>query len=219
MIAQRKADIITLIQIHGPMGVNALQRELGVPLSSLQKYLHNQNYFRKNEDKKWDLPENVAGELKGNSLTLMAEMVETTYKLLRSQVNEMSHALENAINPITSLKNNINAVVVPVAADKVGQSILDPRLRRINETKDTLSNIFHKQKDNIPKEYRNLFFNFDYVGLVIKEGETYTNKFLEEGTYELLAGKDTELSEETIIILKENQLGKSDEDTQEVEEG
>lgn len=201
-----KSDIITLITQRGPLGVSALSKELNVAASTLQKYLHKQSYFKINEDKKWDLPENVVSDIKSNTLVLMTDLVETNVKLLKSQLEEMLQTVENAINPIETLKRGVNTYQAPVASksDKPVQKI-DSRISEIIEMEATLQSIFKKQSSNIPEEYRDLFFNFDYIGLVLKEGQSYTKEFLEEGTYALLAGKDTTLEEDVLQILKDNQ--------------
>lgn len=198
-------DILRLISEKGALGVNSLSRELNVPLSTLQKYLHRQSYFKLNEEKRWDLPENVMGDIKTNSLVLMANVVENSILLLKSQLEEMQQSVGNALNPISTIKRGLNAGLAPVAGNKSGHSEIDPRLTKVMDMKATLDNIFKKQKDNIPEEYQTLIFNFDYVGLVLKEGDNYTKEFLENGLYELLAGKEQELTEDTIEILKDNQ--------------
>jgi DNA-binding Lrp family transcriptional regulator len=201
-----KDDILRLINQNGAMGVNALSRELNIPLSTLQKYLHRQNYFKLNEYKKWDLPENVIGEVKSNSLVLMANVAENSILLLKSQLEEMLLSVNNALVPIETIRRGINSFSPSVADNKSGQSDIDPRLVNIHSMKGKLSDIFKKQRANIPEEYQTLLFNFDYVGLVLKEGDDYVKNFLESDIYELLVGKVQELTEDTIEILKVNQI-------------
>ena len=207
MIDKYKDDIIVLIKKNGPMGVNALQRELDVPLTTLQKYLHRQTYFKINEDRKWDLPENVIADIKNNTLELMTNVVENSILLLKSQMDEMQLSLNNALVPISTLKRGISNLSAGVASTESGQKITNPHLLELIKHEGTLKEIFSKKKDNILEEYRNLLFNFDYIGLVRKEGEEYTKEFLEQNTYELLAGRTQILTEDTIQILKENQKG------------
>jgi hypothetical protein len=205
MYDKYKDDILKLITDNGPMGVNALSKATSIPLSTLQKYLHKQTYFKINEDKKWDLPERVATDIRTNTLELMVNMVETSILLLKSQMEELQHNVDNTLTPIATLKRGLSAQA-PVASNQTGQSTIDPRLSEIMDMKATLISIFKKQKANIPDEYESLLFNFDYVGLVLKEGKQYTQSFLEDGLYNLLSGSTDELSEDTVEILKENQL-------------
>lgn len=204
MTEKYKDLILPLIKQNGPMGVNALSKAVDIPVSTLQKYLHRQSYFKLTDDKKWDLPENVAADIKSNTLELMTNVVENNIQLLRSQLEEMQLTLENTLTPIGTLKRGINNITTPVA-DK-SNSTIDPRLSRIMLMSTEIKRVFNKQKANIPEEYDKLLFNFDYIGLVLKDGEFYTNTFLEGEIYELLAGKEQTLSDETVEILKENQI-------------
>lgn len=203
-IDKYKDDIIKLISKNGPMGVNALQRELEVPLSTLQKYMHRQTYFKINDDKKWDLPENVVADIKSNTLELMTNVVQNNILLLKSQLEEMQLTLDNSLVPINTLKRGISTISAPVAV-KSSSSDIDPRLVHFNDAYNTLKRIIKDKKANIPEEYSELLNNFDYIGLMLKEGEEYTREFLDSDIYELLMGKEDKLSEDTITILKENQ--------------
>lgn len=200
-----KDDIIKLITERGPLGVNAIQRELGMPLSTLQKYLHRQNYFKLNDDRKWDLPENVIGEIKTNTLSLMTNVVENSILLLKSQMEEMQLTIDNALSPIITLKKGVNNIALPVA-DK-GNIQIDPRLVRVSDDANKYTQIVKAQKGNIPDEYKDIVFSFDLVGLVLKEGEEYVRESVMDELSAVLVGKNSTLSEELIQTLKENQKG------------
>lgn len=202
-IERYKDDILKLITTNGPMGVNALQRHLDVPTSTLQKYLHRQTYFKLNDDRKWDLPENVIGEIKTNTLSLMANVVENSLLVLQSQMEEMQHALSNTLAPMQTLKKGVNNIAVGVA-DK-GNIDIDPRLVKVSEEANKYLQIVKAQRANIPEEHKEIIFNFDLIALVLKEGQEYVRETVMDELSEILIGKSSSLSEELVQTLKENQ--------------
>lgn len=170
MIDKYKDEILVLIQEKGPLGVNAIQRELNYPLSTLQKYLHRQSYFRINDDKKWDLPENVMGEVKTTSLTLVANVIENSILLLKSQLEELQLSVDNALSPINTLKRGISAQSPSVAAPSVKNH---PLVDKIQSFVASLHESINNQKSNIPEEYRNLLLNVDLMRIMFKKGSDY----------------------------------------------
>lgn len=206
-----KDHILKILSENGPLGVNALQKEmvkegLDIPLSTLQRYLHRQEYFLLNGSKKWVLPENITPVLTNTSADRAVEALESSLRLIQSQMEELQLVVRNTLSPISTIKRGIKELRPAVAEVAEGQRVVDPRLHKLNDTRGVLLDIMRKKKENIPEEYQDLFFNFDYVGLVIKEGENYTRDFLEADIYDILSGIKTELDEDTITILKENQL-------------
>lgn len=204
MIGKYHDDILAIISRNGAMGVNALQRELNIPLSTLQKYLHKQTYFRMNDERKWDLPENITSDIKSNTLSLTINVVENSILMLQSQLDEMKQSIANALAPIGTLKRGIdNLAPTPVAGKATP---LDKRLSNLNDAALQYKVIVRKQKDIIPDQYLNLLINLDYVGLVFSLGAVYADEMLTGDIYGVLVGSITELSDDLLDVIKENQM-------------
>jgi hypothetical protein len=192
-------DIKALIQQNGAMGVNAISKAIDKPLSTVQKYMHRQSYFKMNDQRKWDLPESV------------------TTKEIQSTINNFDQVIESQLSGITSLsdmlitqiKSTITILsaqkpIIAAVADKSPN--IDKRLIDFQSNTNKLKEIIKKQKANVPDEYYDLLINYDHIGLVMKEGSKYALDFLEGDIYSMLAGDARELSEETVEILRENQI-------------
>lgn len=205
MIDKYKDDILILIKQHGPLGVNSLSKSLNIPLSTLQKYMHRQSYFKINEDRKWDLPENVISDIKSNTLSLMTNVVENNLLLLKAQMEEMALLLDNSLVPISTLKRGIDNITTPVADSSDKTTKIDQRLLDIDDVSHKIYTVIKRQKDNIPDIYKNLLNNFDYVGMVLSLGEKLATDMIADEIYTLLTGKNTTLSEEMVETLKEYQ--------------
>lgn len=200
-------DILALITERGELGVNVIARELNAPLSTMQRYLEKQTYFRKTVNRKWDVPDNVDSNLKSNTMSLMVTSVETALLLIDSQMAELQSSIQNALLPVNTLKRNMDSFIAPVA-DKSGKSvIIDDRLLKIDNEANKVYDIIKKQKDNIPDIYKEMLFNLDYVGMVLGMGEVYAIELLSTDVYAILAGNGDTLPEETIEAIKEYQKG------------
>jgi len=201
--------ILSFITRNGESGVNEIAKATGIPLSTTQKYLEKQSYFKKTVRRKWDLPQNVTEEfestIESNRLALLSSALETQALLINQQVELLQNAFEQMVTQIQTIKPLLENHRPPVANKNNSTIDMDSRLINVIDNWTKLKNLFKKQKDVIPEEYRDLFFNLDYVGFVLKDGVEYVTKFLEDNTYEVLVGKNKVLDEDTISILKENQ--------------
>lgn len=188
-----------LLERNGAMGVNQLAKELGVPLSTMQKYLDkDQNYFKKNHSRRWVLPEVSAASDMSTASSNYANIID-------SQIRSMDALIE-------TLMSQFKATITLMEAHKpLNRSVadmspnIDTRLVKIHNDSVKINDIIRKKKDNIPEEYEEMLFNLDYVALVIGVGESYAIKILSTDVYALLAGNGNELPEDTIETLKEYQ--------------
>lgn len=199
-------DIHTFITTHGESGVNAISKGIDVPLSTVQKYLERQSYFKKTEQRKWDLPEKVNSDIQVNTLPLMVSSVENALLLVKAQLTDMQHLIDNSVLTTHTLKRGVDRRFTPVAALPDKSVDMDKRLLKLQDGSIKLKEVFKKQKSNIPEEYLDMIMNYDHVGLIIKEGIEYANNILEDEVYSMLMGNARELSEETVQILKDNQI-------------
>ncbi len=177
----------------GPLGVNALSRKTGINVNTLQKYMERQDYFVKNEQRKWDLPNHQA----------VAEAVKAE--------NNFAEVIDNQLNGIESvielLTTNLRATITLLKAQKPPPVAavaprIHPRFIEIDKRlKNFEKNVISHAKA-VPEEYRELIKHLDIYELVIAKGTDYLNS---SGTAELaslLIGELTELSPQTIEILE-----------------
>lgn len=191
--------IKALITEKGALGVNALQRELGLPISTLQRYLHNkQSYFKMNSSRKWDLPENVFDVAIDNFDSVITSQL--------SGITSLSDMLITQIKSTIVLLSSQRAPSPAVAEVQPKNVYNDKRLQLIEENTQKLKEIFKKNMSNVPKIYKELLLNYDHIGLIIKKGDSYALSFLEGDIFSMLSGNAQELSEETLQTLKDNQL-------------
>lgn len=201
MSEERKDQILRVLSEKGALGVNALAREIGVPLSTLQKYLHNQNYFRMNDSKKWDLPERVTTDLKTNTMTLMLNSLETAILLVQSQIDETRQSIANALVPVESLKRGFKNIQLPVAES--GNVGLHPKWSEALDMLVKFPDIIKTRKDNLSEENYDLLRNVDWYHLYLDMGANYFINVLSGDIYNLLLGETDNLSEDTLTTIKE----------------
>lgn len=205
MTDRYRDDITKLIATNGAMGVNELQRALNVPLSTLQNYLtKQQNYFKKTENKKWDLPENVESEVKTNTLGLMANGAENAVLLLQSQMSEIQLSITNVLTTIGTLKRGVNNVITPPVADKASNELLNHRwISQMITDLEQLALILKKKMSDIPEEYHNLLGNTDWPRLMVERGNIYFKEELSGAIADLILKNSTELPDDVLRVLKE----------------
>ncbi len=200
--------ILELINKHGALGVNAIQRETDIPLSTLHKYLHNQNYFRQNTAKKWDLPENVQSEIKADTVSLYVNQLETSIQILRTQLDDIVHSATNLLVPAESIKKAIAHIQHPVAnSSDVGNKRLPTKWRDIIEKIEELPKVIKSKKNTTTTEYYDLLRNVDWYELIIEMGLSYFRDVLSTEIYDVLLGQSSELSDDALENLKEYQIG------------
>jgi hypothetical protein len=195
-------DILRIITERGPTGVNVLAKELNVPLSSMQRYLEKQSYFKKTEDRKWDLPNNVEADIKTNTVALMVGSVENALMLLDSQLAEIQLNVQNALMPVNTLKRAVNTIVAPVA-DK--PTNLHPSVQKLLKFETLMRKALKDNKDNIPEEYIDVLNNVDYVEMAAEMGLDYVLGPQFQDITELITRTGDKLSEDTLEILEKYQ--------------
>lgn len=208
MTDQYHANIFALISEKGPMGVNALARELNTPVSNMQRYLHKQKYFRMNDNKKWDLPNNVMGDIKNTSLVLAADVLESSVMLLRTQLEEMSQYIENVINPLNTIKRGVKAFGPAAGAVADKSDISNEYMLYVDNEIQTLMKATKKYVGVCPEEYQEMLMNVDWYHLVMDLGFKYVKEYISPELGDLFLEKTDKLSEDTIDVLKEYQKNK-----------
>lgn len=192
-------DILTIITEKGEMGVNEIARAINVPLSTVQKYLERQTYFKKTERRKWDLPEHVNQDIKSDTLSLMVDSVENALKLLNAQMSEIQLSIQNSLIPVNTLKRAVNAAITPVAGKSVN---VDKKLIKLEEDAHDIEKVFKKFKDKLPEIYKDLVLNVDMVWLSISKGTEYVKGNFTQEISALLVEQSNTLSDDVLDALK-----------------
>lgn len=194
--------IVAVLTEKGELGVNEIARDINTPVSTVQKYLERQTYFKKTERRKWDLPQNVTSDIKVDTVTLMIESVENAVKLQKAQLTEMLDSIQNTMIPLNALKRGINGLIAPVAEKELD---FNETLIKLDKALKTTYLVFKQYVGKCPEEYRELLLNVDLYRLVVELGNKYLNgEFNTEITSLFLQQTDT-LSEDVLKVLKEYQ--------------
>lgn len=190
------ADIRRLIEKNGPMGVNQLSKELGVPLSTMQKYMDkDQTYFKKNSARKWVLPEDSVKEDMSITSNNFSNLIESQLMSMQALIDTLMAQFRATVTLLETNKPQYTPV-----AEK-----LHPRLVKMNENLKHTENVFKQYTPVVPEEYRELIANVDLHELAVKYGSDYLNGNFNTEISALFLEKSTELSEDVIEILKEHQ--------------
>lgn len=203
MTDERKSEITRVLAQKGALGVNALAREIGLNVSTLQKYLHNQSYFRINESKKWDLPERVTSDLRVNQLESLATVTEASITLVRSNIEELLINVDNALAPLKILKRDIGRI--PPSVANSGTINLHPAISSLLENVAKYPEILKSKKDALSQENYELLQNVDWIPLILDMGRDFMTEVIDPEVYRLILGETTELSEDALIPLKKYQ--------------
>jgi ACT domain-containing protein len=193
------AEIKALLEKHGAMGVNQLAKELDIPLSTMQKYLDkDQTYFKKNQARKWVLPE--------TSVNTDLNVVSSNYaNVIDSQLMSMNALIETLMSQfratITLIETNKprNAPVAGIAPN------IDPQVLKLDKTiKDNYA-LFKKYVKVVPEEYQDLIKNLDLARLTAERGTLHVKGEFGKEIAALMLEKITELSHDTLVVLEEYQ--------------
>lgn len=206
MIEKYHKPIFEVISREGALGVNAIAKATEIPLSTIQKYLDKQQtFFRKTEDRKWDLPENVNADITSQSLILTANILENTILLIQSQLGELQNTVANTLTPVNTLKRGVENKPLPVA--ETTYKAKNTKLSKILEAIDKLPSLIKSRKENVSEELLELLLNTEWLELFVDLGYNYISDVIEPDLYELLLGNKTDLSEDTLTTIKEYQKG------------
>lgn len=201
MIQKYHDPILTVINEKGASGVNVIAQLTGIPLSTVQKYLTTQQkYFRKTQDRKWDLPEKVTTDISNNSHTLVVTGIENSFLLFKSELDALINLVDNSLIQIEQLKRVVQNKPTPVA-----ENTINPRLKNLQEKMDNLPRIIKSKKENIPKELLEILLNTNWTDFTLDMGANYLNDVVEPALYSLIIGESDYLDEDLLNQIKEYQ--------------
>lgn len=195
--------ILAVIKKNGPMGVNAIAKAIDMPLSSVQKYLDRQDYFKKTSDRKWDLPENVTENLvtaiETNRLQLIAQSLNTQSLLVGNSVDLFVSSINDLLKQISNIIPALESYKAPVANDKT----VSPLLLKLQETVSQIPLIINKNKRKLSPDYLELLTGVNWLELVINKGSIYFEENVSTEIAELLTEQREELSDEVVEVISQ----------------
>jgi len=194
--------VLAYITEHGESGVNTLANAFDIPLSTMQKYLERQSYFKKTERRKWDLPENVNADIKSDTMVLMVDSVENALLLIKSQVTDLQLSLDSSLIPISTLKRGINNITAPAATKSID---IHPSILQLNENAKITQTVFKKYVGVCPQKYQDLIKNLDLYKLIIEKGTDYLNAGFNADLTALFLEQTTDLAYDTVQLLNQYQ--------------
>jgi hypothetical protein len=197
-------SIAAILVEKGAMGVTALATELDVPVSSLQRYLVGQKYFKQTDGRKWDTPERFQANTELNTLSKMANNAKAGLELTIAQHEDMLLRLTNTLDSINILMKGIEGFEEPKAKSS-SLPVADSRLADLDKGSKTLREAIKQNRKNIPAEYYELVLNYDSVDHLLTVGRDAARNFLDTELAPIILDGATELPEETIATLKEHQ--------------
>lgn len=198
-------EVLHYLTENGETGVNVLANALNVPLSTMQRYLEKQTYFKKTINRKWDLPSNVETDIKSNTMTLMVSSVENALMVVDSQMAEIQLSIQNALMPVNTLKRAVSALNAPVA-DKATN--MHPSIIKVNEFANVMQKAIKQYMSNVPEEYQELLKNLDIIGMCVNMGLNYINSSENADLTGILLGETDKLTEDTLKVLENHQKEK-----------
>lgn len=211
-INRRQEQIYQIIVNSGATGVTDLSKMLGLSLSTMQKHLTGQKFFKINEKRKWDLPERVvnsAVEVNSNdSVQHSVQAMESTLQLLKLQLEEAITQTNSVLAPVQSLKRELPKLrsAPPVAESaKVHSGLI-----KLNENINQIPKILRAKKEMLTEDLLQLLLSTDWMELILDNGRKFFREVIETNLYDVLLGNKDELSEEALSCIKEYQTDKQD---------
>jgi len=192
---EREVLIRSLIERNGPMGVNALSRQTGINLSTLQKWLERQSSFIKTEDRKWDLPENATAK----AVKIENENFDA---VMDSQLKGISTVAELLISNIKATVTIMNTQKPKAPSVAESQIPIDERLYKIQEDISLMPELIKKNSIKIPDDYKDLLNSIDWMQLHIDKGLLYFRDELSAHIADLILGNQDKLPDDTISTLE-----------------
>lgn len=195
---QYHSQILALIEKNGALGVNAISNSTNIPLSTVQKYMHRQSYFKMNSHKKWDLPENIVANEVNASLSNFDTLIASNLTGITSLSEMLITQIKSAITLLSTQK--------PVYATVADRSVkLDEHMDRLNIFINNLQKAIKEHMSNVPEDYLDLMRNLDISKMCIYEGlEHMTSEHLRDITDLLLGDRDI-LTDDSLKMIEKYQ--------------
>lgn len=194
--------ISNLLAQKGALGVNAIATSLNYPVSTLQRWLTAQSYFKRTADRKWALPETVEDEINSKALSILLDTAMLGLKLQATIIEDLALKVNTSLQTLETLRSNVElmkSVNPPVA------SPLDARFQMIIDGENKFKGAIKANKANISDpEFLKLLLNFDLVGYTLQYGSDSTDLFFEQNLAPVILG-EVDPTEETWEQLRENQ--------------
>lgn len=203
-----------LLLAKGEMGVNAIAIELRVPVSTMQKYLERQDYFKKTDRRKWDLPEratnNAVKQQSSNHLDTVALTIANQSQMVRAQLEAALMSL-SIIETQSSIVTNAATMARLSVAGNSKQ--IDYRLSKFAENVSTMKTAIKQNANKVSDKYKELLTRLDLLELSLRMGSIFVNETLVPELSALLLNEIEELKEETVSLLEKYQIGQTEQNS------
>lgn len=197
------AQIKGLIQKHGALGVNTLSKELDAPLSTIQRYMHKQSYFKMNSKRKWDLPDNIAASDTKESVNNFDTVIDSQLTGLTTLSDLLIAQVKSTITLLTTQRPAYTAVAA--LPDK--SSNIEPIFIEKDKALKEMYAVFKKFIPVVPEEYKDLLKNVDLARLLVEKGTIFFNGDFSVEISDLFMESSNDLSDDTVKLLEEYRKG------------
>lgn len=206
-VNKRQEQIYKLLEQNGAMGVNALSRELCESVSTVQKHLMAQKFFRQNSKRWWDLPDRIVSENKTVTVQNSVQTVESSVHLIKAQLEELTAHTSGALAAISAVKRDF--AVIQSAPPVAESGKIHSGLIQLNENIGKIPMIIRTRQEVVAKDLLQLLLNTNWMELILDNGRKYYREVIETDLYNVLLGEKYELNEEALTVIKEYQTDKS----------
>lgn len=195
--------ILQFLEKNGESGVNAISAGIAVPLSTVQKYLEKQTYFKKTQRRKWDLPEKVVSNAVVNqsasSFANVANVISTQANMIRTQLDTALMCMGILESNVAIINHVAEAAIAPVAVSKP----IHPSIQALNDNVETITQGIKKYINDVNENYRDLVRNADIYRIYVAKGGEYMHSQFNDELVLVLTKSDYEMSEEMQALMKE----------------
>lgn len=205
-ISARLAALFTEL---GPLGVTEIAKHTGITTSTLQRFLHNQKYYKMGEGKKWDFPKPKSNRAKLDFIGTQAELVDTAIRVLLTHIEDLKGQVEYTFPAIEALRkelgrleiaDNSSANPAPIQIPGINKQMIE-----LHENIRLMSEVFKKYAPTCPEEYQDIIANVDLYTLTLSLGKIYVNEEFNEALTDLFLKKTDVLSDAIVTVLSDYQ--------------
>ncbi len=213
--------ILAFLERNGESGVNAIAAGIGMPLTSVQKYLNRQTYFKKTMKRQWDLPERVTEKLatdqETNRLKALAQSLQTQVLLLNQGLEMHVASMADITKQIESISPMLESFTPSVAESSHSNRKFDPRLIEIQDKCDNNMKAIKAHKANIPEVYLEMLLNLDSIAISLSPDKDELTRIMADEIVPLITGNSKELSDYAVDMLLNYQINTSNDKDDDIE--
>lgn len=201
--------ILSYLQANGRQGVNNIAKGVQLPVSSVDKFLKRQTYFKKTTDAKWDLPENVAEErsnqLETSRMGMLVQTLTAQSLIAEQSLDAFTSSINDLLTNIQTISPLLENFKPPVAkSDKATE--VHPLFVKMDNNVKEYHKLLNKHMKNIPEQYVDMVKNADIVRLILERGNTFVDERILSEIGMLMMQQSEMLSDDVVDTLMEYQI-------------